>query len=164
MMTNDDVPRSMPFQQGRKPLTPGKYQDNRYSPSSNYNYNYNSNSVYPSQQQNFRRKMDNRFKRDGNGNNNERLMRQNDLIIRLLKEIRDRLPPPPVPAPSISNDVEASHQNGHAADLERTETAAVTTEPQVTVPEAENTETAGNTSSEVLPAGQEPAGGEELQG
>jgi hypothetical protein len=120
MMNNDDVPRNMPFQLGRKPLQP----NTRSSPSPSYNYNYNTNSGYSSQQH-MRRKID-RFKRDtgnGTGNGNERLMRQNDLIIRLLKEIRDRLPPPPVSAPvSVSSgDAETEHQNGQAetADTER---------------------------------------------
>jgi hypothetical protein len=106
MMTNDDVPRGMSYPQGRKPVPP----NSRYSPSPSYNYNYNTNSSFPSQQQHLRRKMD-RFKRDGgNGNGNERLMRQNDLIIRLLKEIRDRLPPPPVSAPVNGSDTGTTHQ------------------------------------------------------
>ncbi|MBN1128789.1 MAG: hypothetical protein JXA71_07370 [Chitinispirillaceae bacterium] len=142
MMTNDDVPRNMPYPQGRKPITP----NSRYSsPSPSYNYNYNSNSSYPSQQH-LRRKMDNRFKRDNrdNGNSNERLMRQNDLIIRLLKEIRDRLPPPPVSAPV---NAETARQNRPAEEIERTEAAGVvpaTQELQTPAPEAGNEAEAGN--------------------
>jgi hypothetical protein len=107
MMTNDDVPRGMPYPQGqgRKPLPP----NSRYGPSPSYNYNYNTNASFPSQQQHMRRKME-RFKRD-NGNLSERLMRQNDLIIRLLKEIRDRLPPPPVSAAAGGSDAVAARQN-----------------------------------------------------
>jgi len=127
MMNNDDVPRSIPYQQVRKPSQPST----RSSPSPSYNYNYNANSGYSSQQH-MRRKID-RFKRDtgngnGNGNGNERLMRQNDLIIRLLKEIRDRLPPPPVSAQSVSvssGDAETARQNGQAEDMERAETTGV---------------------------------------
>jgi hypothetical protein len=128
MMNSDDVPRSsMPFQQGRKSYQP-KYQDTRYSPSTSFNYN--SNSSYPSSQH--PRKRFDRFKRDGTGNSssgssngNERLMRQNDLIIRLLKEIRDRLPPPPaVPAPAPVEAVETTdvvRQNGQGEEAERIE-------------------------------------------
>jgi hypothetical protein len=111
MMTNDDVPRNMPYQQGRKPVPP-----NRYSPSPSYNYNYNTNSQYSSQQHT-RKKFD-RFKRD-NGNLNDRIMRQNDLIIRLLKEIRDRLPPPAPVQPSAV-EAETVRQNVPAA-VEETE-------------------------------------------
>ncbi|HEX2956883.1 MAG TPA: hypothetical protein VHO70_08620, partial [Chitinispirillaceae bacterium] len=53
--------------------------------SNSYNNNHNG-------QQNQRRRPD-RFKRD-NYNHNDRLIKQNDIIIRLLKEIRDRLPAP----------------------------------------------------------------------
>jgi hypothetical protein len=136
MMTNDDVPRNMPYPQGRKPITP----NTRYSsPSPSYNYNYNSNSSYPSQQH-MRRKMDNRFKRDNrdNGNSNERLMRQNDLIIRLLKEIRDRLPPPPVTAAVSGVNAETARQNGPAEEMERTEAAGASQELQASEPEAGN--------------------------
>lgn len=128
MMNSDDVPRSsMPFQQGRKSFQP-KYQDTRYSPSTSFNYN--SNSSYPSSQHS--RKRFDRFKRDGTGNNsssgsNERLLRQNDLIIRLLKEIRDRLPPPPaVPASALveaveTTDVVPQNGQGEVEVAERTE-------------------------------------------
>jgi hypothetical protein len=149
MMTNDDVPRGMPYQQGRKPLPPGKYQDTRYSPSTSYNYNYNSNSAYPSQQH-LRRKMDNRFKRD-NSNGGERLMRQNDLIIRLLKEIRDRLPPPPVSAPSApvaGAETETVRQNGPAGEAEQSE--AVQTEPQAAAAAEEHEKTDADAPEEDL--------------
>lgn len=63
-----------------------------YSPSTSYKYTNNNNSFSNGQQQPFRR--NDRFKRD-TPNPNERLIRQNDIIIRLLKDIRDRLPSPP---------------------------------------------------------------------
>ena len=118
MMNSDEVPRSTPpYPQGRKPFQP-KFQDTRYSPSTSFNYN--SNSSYPSSQH--QRKRFDRFKRDTNGNNgNERLMRQNDLIIRLLKEIRDRLPPPAIPAPVEAVETDAVRQNGQVEEVERTE-------------------------------------------
>ncbi len=62
-----------------------------YSPSISYNYSpqsgYNGNS-----QMNPRRRND-RYRRESL-NSSERVVRQNDIIIRLLKEIRDRLPAP----------------------------------------------------------------------
>jgi hypothetical protein len=149
MMTNDDVPRNQPPYppQGRKPIQP----NSRYSPSPSYNYNYNSNSSYPSQQH-LRRKMDNRFKRD-NGNSSgssDRLMRQNDLIIRLLKEIRDRLPPPPVTAAVSGVNAEAARQNGPAEEMERTEAPGL--EPQAAVPEPGNQAAEADAPGEALQA------------
>ncbi len=68
-----------------------------YSPSASYNYSPNGN--YQSQSPSARRRPDRNNKRHNNNNNNnnnnnqtEKLIKQNDLIIRLLKEIRDRLP------------------------------------------------------------------------
>lgn len=80
----------------RKPMGQ-KYGDanqGTYSPSSNYNYSQNGHGRNQGQnyQQPIRRRSD-RFKKDY-PNNNEKLLRQNDIIIRLLKEIRDRLPEP----------------------------------------------------------------------
>ena len=88
MMSNDDFNRGNQIQQGRK-----SYQPNRYNPGSSYNYNYgyNQNPNFNGQQHP-RRRAD-RFKRESL-NINDRLAKQNDMIIRLLKEIRDRLPPP----------------------------------------------------------------------
>lgn len=109
-MNSDDSMRNTHYSSNRKP---GMSKSQGYSPSMNYNYNGNQtqhgnhgnssshgnhsnhgNSNYNSQQ-NPRRKQP--FKRDNHGsNNNDRLFKQNDIIIRLLKEIRDRLPAPPV--------------------------------------------------------------------
>ena len=119
MMNNDDFSRnSGPMQQGRKPY-PQKYQDNRYSPSTNYNYGYGHNTGYNGQQHP-RRRAD-RFKRESL-NYNDRLSRQNDMIIRLLKEIRDRLPPPPVP-PSYDNETDAAASQNGAVEMETVEKA-----------------------------------------
>ena len=89
-MMNDDYNRAPQVPQGRKPFTP-----NRYGNSSGYNYGYNSQNQggYNNGQQHPRRRSD-RFKRESL-NVNDKISRQNDIIIRLLKEIRDRLPPPP---------------------------------------------------------------------
>jgi|WetSurMetagenome_2_1015567.scaffolds.fasta_scaffold139033_2 hypothetical protein len=156
MMNSDDVPRIMPFQ-GRKPTPPST----RSSPSPSFNYNYNANSGYSSQQH-MRRKID-RFKRDpgngnGNGNGNERLMRQNDLIIRLLKEIRDRLPPPPVSAQvSINNsNAETARQNGHADDMEQAETPTMERQALPPAPEAGNQAAATGPAGEALQAEPQP--------
>lgn len=66
-----------------------------YSPSSSFNFNYGNSSQYngnhQSSQQHHPRKRPG-FK--GNSNRDDRLIKQNDTIIRLLKEIRDRLPVP----------------------------------------------------------------------
>lgn len=101
-MNGDEMSRGMMNQQNRKPNLP----KHSYSPSSNYGFNYSNgynsgnNSGYNSQQQQHqRRRPDHRFKNGSNGhhsNYNERLVKQNDLIIKLLKEIRDRLPAPPI--------------------------------------------------------------------
>lgn len=93
-MNNDDSRGNQSYQH-RKP-SPYK---NAYSPNSVYYGNSNHNNQQPQQQQ--RKK---HFPSGGGGhnkgssNNNDRLMKQNDTIIRLLKEIRDRLPAPPAGA------------------------------------------------------------------
>jgi hypothetical protein len=152
MMNSDETPRGMPYQQGRKPI-PSKYQDNRYSPSSNYNYN--SNNSFPSSQHP-RRRFD-RFKRDptGNSNNNDRLMRQNDLIIRLLKEIRDRLPPPAVSASyNGGGDAEAARQNGPGEGMERADAPRI--ERREPVPETGNSGMPANSIGEPLQTEPQP--------
>lgn len=113
-----------------------------YSPSMNYNYNGNQaqhgnhgnhsthgnhgNSGF-NNQQNQRRKP-NQFKRDNHGVN-DRLVKQNDIIIRLLKEIRDRLPEPPV----VETDAEVGeNETAEATAVENPETAEEETEEQGT--------------------------------
>lgn len=73
-----------------------KYSENRgknYSPSTSYNYGRSQNGHGWGQgqgyQQHPRRRID-RYKRESI-NFNDRLIKQNDIIIKLLKEIRDRL-------------------------------------------------------------------------
>jgi hypothetical protein len=153
MMNSDDVPRGLPYQQGRKSI-PSKYQDNRYSPSANYNYN--SNGGFPSQQQYQRRRIDNRFKKD-NVNYNDRIMRQNDLIIRLLKEIRDRLPSPPVSAPAEGIEVDIARTSGRLDEAgridvpqtEQPESATLESDPDTAVNSV--TEPPAATGAEITP-------------
>ena len=62
-----------------------------YSPSSNYHFNANGGNYQGHHQQHPRRRSD-RYRRESL-NSSDRLVKQNDIIIKLLKEIRDRLPP-----------------------------------------------------------------------
>ena len=122
-MNGDEMSRGM-NQQSRRSNPPNKYNEKPpYSPSSsfgpkqntNHNYNYNGNynssnsSSYRGQpgQNQRRRPAENRSKTGGGGNNsssNERLAKQNDMIIKLLKEIRDRLPAPPAGTAESESD------------------------------------------------------------
>jgi hypothetical protein len=85
-MNNDDSRGNQNYQH-RKP-SPYK---NSYSPNSVYYGNSNHNNQQPQQQQ---KKKHFSGGHNKGSNNNDRLMKQNDTIIRLLKEIRDRLPAP----------------------------------------------------------------------
>jgi hypothetical protein len=82
-----------------------------YSPSISYNYSpqtgYNGNSqMHP-------RRRNDRYRRESL-NSSERVIRQNDIIIRLLKEIRDRLPEPyyapQAEAAEQSNEIPAAQE------------------------------------------------------
>lgn len=94
-MINNDESRGNTNQPGRRPTSP---KSHTYSPSSSYNYNhsnnysgngYNSNyNNYNGQSQHPRRRT---FKPL---NYSDKIVKQNDMIIKLLKEIRDRLPAP----------------------------------------------------------------------
>ena len=110
-----------------------RYQENRYSPSQNYNSqgqgNYNS---YNSQNRNFASHQDprrggvrvervDRFRRDP-VNYSEKITKQNDLIIRLLKEIRDRLPAPAGGLPEES-EIEVRENVLHIDETERVESS-----------------------------------------
>jgi hypothetical protein len=71
------------------------YSNNRrgnYSPSASYNYNPASGNYSGQQQNSHPRRRTDRFKRQ-NIDLQDRLVKQNDTIIKLLKEIRDRLSP-----------------------------------------------------------------------
>lgn len=94
-----------------------------YSPSASYNYS--PGNSFSGQQHSssgphhhIQRRNDN-FKRDrdGGGHQSDRLAKQNDTIIRLLKEIRDRLPAPVVEdEPVRTTAAEAVADNGEYAD------------------------------------------------
>ncbi|MBN1131358.1 MAG: hypothetical protein JXA71_20395 [Chitinispirillaceae bacterium] len=110
MMNNDDFNRAPQMQQGRKPFTPNRYGNS----GGGYNYNNysNQNSGF-SGPQHPRRRAD-RFKRESL-NVNDKIARQNDVIIKLLKEIRDRLPPPP----PVSNETNDTAQKEQGDQIER---------------------------------------------
>jgi hypothetical protein len=139
MMNNEDAPRGAPYQQGRRPY-PSKFQENRfgsqenrygqgenrYGQSPSYGYNKGGSAPYAAGQQHPHKKVD-RFRREP-VNYSEKLVRQNDLIIKLLKEIRDRLPAPEV-IPGAETGGEATIQNASAdvaesGDLPRDEAAS----------------------------------------
>ncbi len=63
----------------------------------------------------------NQHKRDSHGHQNDRVVKQNDVIIRLLKEIRDRLP-----APAMTETERAAQSRDH----ERNEVPQQDTEQQ----------------------------------
>ncbi|MBD3315206.1 MAG: hypothetical protein GF344_05420 [Chitinivibrionales bacterium] len=86
-----------------RPNSPS-FKDNKspnYSPSASYNYNPSGQVNYQTPQQNNQnqhqpqhsRRRNDRHKKE-NSTMTDRLAKQNDVIIRLLKEIRDRLPQP----------------------------------------------------------------------
>jgi|WetSurMetagenome_2_1015567.scaffolds.fasta_scaffold00017_55 hypothetical protein len=91
-MITDDSQRGNMANVGNRKMSHPKYPEKmpNYSPSTSYNYSPASGFVGG---QHPRRRNEN-FKR-GSLNVSEKLVKQNDMIIRLLKEIRDRLPPPP---------------------------------------------------------------------
>ncbi len=71
-----------------------KFNDNKgdnYSPSTSYNY---QNGKTRNNSKNLPRRRIDRYKRESIGSF-DRLIKQNDTVIKLLKEIRDRLPVPP---------------------------------------------------------------------
>jgi hypothetical protein len=126
-MSSDDSLRGMNNHQNRKAYPPKFNEKPSYSPSSSFNYNGNYNSGNSSgynnqQSQGVRRRPENRFGKTGGGghhsNSNDRLVKQNDIIIRLLKEIRDRLPEP-LNGATVSSDSdydEQDHINQSASD------------------------------------------------
>ncbi len=95
-MNTDEGPRMNMQNHGmRKPMS-GKYPEKspNYSPSTSYNYS--PQTGYAGNSQMYQRRRPERFRREG-PSPYDRLARQNDIIIRLLKEIRDRLPEPQNP-------------------------------------------------------------------
>ncbi|MBN1307624.1 MAG: hypothetical protein JXA18_06895 [Chitinispirillaceae bacterium] len=140
-MNNDESSRNMHYSSSRKPIPP---KNHVYSPSTNYNYNGNQsqhgnhgnfgnqnfNNQHP------QRRKSNQFKRDGHGLN-ERLAKQNDVIIRLLKEIRDRLPAPAV-VPVESTEPNQEHVEEPPTPLQEMPVETVVeqdTPPTITTPQ-----------------------------
>ena len=118
-MNSDESSRGMYNQPNRKPT---QSKNHMYSPSSNYNYgnsnyNGNSNSGYNGQHQHPRRRTD-RYKRESL-NYTERIVKQNDAIIRILKEIRDRLPAPEGAEHRHEYDDQAAVRNSLAEVVEQ---------------------------------------------
>lgn len=107
-MNGDEHPRSSHFSSNRKPGPP---KTHGYSPSSNYNYNStqsqhgnhigngnHGNTSFNAASKPHHRKpggssSGGSFKRENHGSS-DKIIKQNDIIIKLLKEIRDRLPAP----------------------------------------------------------------------
>lgn len=119
-MNNDDLQPPM-GNTGNRNFGPPKYPEKmpNYSPSTSYNYGHQG-SYNGGMQQHPRRRAD-RFKRESI-NLNDKVVKQNDIIIRLLKEIRDRLPPPPnqeqplVPAADNGQGIQDASQDAQETD------------------------------------------------
>jgi hypothetical protein len=119
MLNNDESSPGNAPQQGRRPPLSKPYQENRFSRSASFNYN--SGAGFSAQQQHPKRRTD-RFKREAL-NHNDRLLKQNDMIIRLLTEIRDRLPPPLPGTPQVTVDTNADSSKGHESSGGNTNSA-----------------------------------------
>jgi hypothetical protein len=104
-MNNEDQQPSI-GNTGNRNYSPQKYPEKmpNYSPSTSYNYGHQGG--YGGMQQHPRRRAD-RFKRESI-NLNDKVVKQNDIIIRLLKEIRDRLPAPANQEPAQDLSAESS--------------------------------------------------------
>jgi hypothetical protein len=103
--------------------------DNRgnYSPSASYNFSTrNAAGNYVSPNQNARGKRPKQFPprpNPSNNNANDRIAKQNDVIIKLLKEIRDRLPPPLESLNPLPPESEATTESFHYGNEHPEETA-----------------------------------------
>ncbi len=129
-MNNDDSRGNQNYQH-RKPSS----HKNSYSPNSVYYGNSNHN-----QQQQQKKKHFGGGHNKGS-NNNDRIMKQNDTIIRLLKEIRDRLP---APAGAVGNDNDFDQRSNPQSEkrLESRDNDAVEMDND------ENEDTFGNTEED----------------
>lgn len=137
-MNGDDMQRGGGSPSGNRMGMMHKYGDNKgpnYSPSASYNYN-NRNSGGYQQQQQVRRRND-RYRRNVY-NFNDKIVKQNDLIIRLLKEIRDRLPEPQV-IHEKATETDADYFNGAADNGEKEQKSSFNTDTL-----QESGETSGN--------------------
>ncbi len=93
-MHNDDSHQGTGNSINRRPST--RQNDNKGNSYNSFGNSYgNSYNSYPSQQHGFGAQRRNRPERPKqNSGSNEKIIKQNDLIIKLLQEIRDRLPEP----------------------------------------------------------------------
>ncbi|KMQ50713.1 hypothetical protein CHISP_2396 [Chitinispirillum alkaliphilum] len=91
-MFNDEHQRGTGNSVNRK-RNSGRYNEKGNSFNSSYSYGNNYNSFNGQQQQNFAQPRRRSDRHKNGGNSNDKLVKQNDLIIKLLREIRDRLPP-----------------------------------------------------------------------
>lgn len=137
---------------GRKPSV-HKYGDNKgrnYSPSASYNYQ-NTQGRGQGYQQHPRRRID-RFKRE-NMNFSDKLVKQNDIIIRLLKEIRDSLAGTPQPATKIegSDMVEQKNTSVSVETTEEEPTEAAVSSEAEKEPESDTEEPAVSDEKEPQP-------------
>ncbi len=163
-MTNEEASRNTYYAQNRKPISP---KSQVYSPSVNYNYNGNQsqhgnptghgNASYHNQQHPKRKS--NQFKRDIHGFY-DRICKQNDTIIRLLKEIRDRLPKPPEPQAQI-NEQTTDEVAGSASQADQT-TIEQPTGENVAVETASPTESAGPVDNKCVEGAPREVSDEEL--
>ncbi len=120
-----------------------KYGDSsgNYSPSTSYNYSPGSSNYPSSQHQSHPRRRSDRFKRESL-NQTDRLAKQNDVIIRLLKEIRDRLPARSVPYQG--DHVPRRQHQPDSAQRQMPEPENVTAGPEQAVEPADQEDLQGN--------------------
>jgi hypothetical protein len=117
-MITDDSQKAGMANLGNRKMGQPKYPEKmpNYSPSTAFNYSpatgFNGGQQHP-------RRRNDRFKRESL-NLNDKIVKQNDIMIRLLKEIRDRLPPPPVsdqkPAESAAAEIPEVDDTGETDD------------------------------------------------
>ena len=131
-MSNEELEKNGVAGPGNRKLPLSKYPEKsqNYSPSATFNYNpatgLNGNQ-HP-------RRRNDRFRRE-TLNYTDKLVRQNDLTIRILKEIRDRLPAPPSQPQKVQVNAEQSQE-------QTIETQNSLLEPKVEQePKTENQET-----------------------
>jgi len=163
-MNGDEMSRGM-YQQNRRPSSQNKSYN---SPSANYSYNYNSNgngnSGYNNgggHQSSYKKPggvgghTNNKFKshHSGGGSSDKMLVKQNDQIIKLLKEIRDRLPAPaagsPVSQPAPEQDLDEVDRGNFSEYAERgnerdTSDDEVVDEPDFVALDEPDADTEGN--------------------
>ncbi|MDO5575625.1 MAG: hypothetical protein Q4F84_00985, partial [Fibrobacter sp.] len=92
-------------------------KNHSYSPSASYNYGNSSqygSSMSQSSQHHSRNKPQRPGFNKGTSGKDDRLIKQNDMIIRLLKEIRDRLPEPEKCQDNVSEHIDDTREENIA--------------------------------------------------